>query len=163
MIEKVYRFFMKIIEVIVGILLTLMVAIVFSNVIGRYFLHSSVAWSEEVSRFMMIWLVFLGAVLAYIKNEHLALDLLVTSVPKKVGNYILVLANILVLLAVSVLIKGGYSLAKENISWLSPGASISYGFVYSIVPVCGAILFIQTIFKLIISIKAIAQKEDKLC
>jgi TRAP-type transport system small permease protein len=163
MLEKINKFVMKTIEIIVGILISLMVIIVFSNVVGRYFLHASVSWSEEVSRFMMIWLVFLGSVLAYIKNEHLGLDLVVESVPKKVGKIILVVANVLVIAALLLIIKGGYSLVRENMTWLSPGASISYGFVYSIVPVCGIILLIQTIFKLLMNIKAVASKEDKLC
>ncbi len=61
----------------IGLLPGLMVIIVFSNVVARYFLNSSLAWSEEISRFMLIWLAFLGSYLAFVRNEHLGLDLLV--------------------------------------------------------------------------------------
>jgi TRAP-type transport system small permease protein len=163
MIEKVYQYLMKIIEIFVGILITLMVVIVFANVIGRYFLHASVAWSDEVARFMMIWMSLLGAVLAYAKNEHLGLDLVVQAVPKSVAKFINILGDLLVMVAVFMIIKGGYNLVMQNLSWLSPGASISYGFVYTIVPICGVILFLQTILKLVIDVKAVTKREDELC
>ena len=50
----------------VAVLLVLMSTIVFMNVIFRYFLNATLAWYEEVPRFLLIWIVFLGAVLAYI-------------------------------------------------------------------------------------------------
>lgn len=82
-IEKIYGVCEKILRYITGVLLAGMVVVVFSNVISRYFLNAAIAWSEEISRFMLIWLVFLGANLAYINDEHLGLDILVKAVPKK--------------------------------------------------------------------------------
>jgi TRAP-type transport system small permease protein len=66
---NLYAALEKIARGIAGILITGMVLIVFSNVIGRYFLNSALAWSEEISRFMMIWLVWFGAVLAFITTS----------------------------------------------------------------------------------------------
>ncbi len=71
MIETVYRAMEKFLLYIVMILLALMVIIVFANVVSRYYLQFSLAWSEEIARFMLVWLVFLGSFLAYIHDEHL--------------------------------------------------------------------------------------------
>ena len=145
----------KVLNGILAILLALMVIIVFSNVIGRYFLGSSLAWSEEISRFLFIWLVFFGAILAYINDEHLALDILTKVLPKKVSQFIAVIADLLVLYALSLIAIGGYRITMENMTWLSPAASIPYGYVYIVVPFTCSILIIQAVLKTLRHAKAL--------
>ncbi|GEA15707.1 putative TRAP transporter small permease protein [Moorella sp. E308F] len=149
----------KILQYTIIILLSGMVIVVFFNVIGRYFLNAAIAWSEEVSRFMLIWLVFLGAILAYINDEHLGLDIVVKSIPKKAAKVIAVIADLLVLYAITIILKGGYSITMESWDWTSPAAAIPYAYVYLIVPISGAILFLQTILKIIYHIKALFMRE----
>lgn len=148
-------FLTKLLNGILAILLALMVIIVFSNVIGRYFLGSSLAWSEEVSRFLFIWLVFFGAILAYINDEHLALDILTKVLPKKGSQLIAVIADLLVIYALSLITIGGYKITVENMTWLSPAASIPYGYVYIVVPFTGSILIIQAVLKIFRHVKAL--------
>ena len=83
MLDKAYSILQKTIRFMLCVLLTCMVVIVFANVICRYYLNAALAWSEEVTRFMLIWMVFLGAVLAYVNDEHLGLDILVKSLPRR--------------------------------------------------------------------------------
>lgn len=147
------RFLTKLLNSTLAILLALMVVIVFSNVIGRYFLESALAWSEEISRFLFIWLVFFGAILAYVNDEHLALDLLVKVLPTKVSQMVAVIADLLVVYALSLITIGGYKITLENWAWLSPAAEIPYGYVYIVVPFTGAILIIQAVLKTIHHIK----------
>ena len=142
-------FLTKLLNSILAILLALMVVIVFSNVIGRYFLESALAWSEEISRFLFIWLVFFGAILAYINDEHLALDLLVKVLPTKVSQMVAVIGDLLVIYALSLITIGGYKITVENWTWLSPAAAIPYGYVYIVVPFTGSILLIQAVLKTI--------------
>ena len=56
----------------------------FANVIGRYVFAAPIAWAEEVMIFGMIWIIFLGAVLAERDNEHLKIDLLPPMLPPPV-------------------------------------------------------------------------------
>lgn len=152
-LEKAYAQLQKVIKYIVAVLLACMVLIVFSNVVSRYFLKAALAWSEEVSRFMFIWLVFLSAVLTYVNDEHLNLDILVKSLPKKVGLLLSVISDILVSYALVLLTVGGQGLAQSSWAWLSPATSFSYGVVYLIVPICAGLMLLQTIFKLIVHVK----------
>lgn len=143
------------IKYLVGVLLAAMVAIVFWNVVSRYFLGASIAWSEEISRFMLIWVVFLGAILAYIKDEHLGLDILIKAVPKKVAHVMQVIADIGVLYAVYIILVGGYSLTMQSWDWLSPAAAVPYAYVYLVIPLAGAAVLIMTIYKLVGHIKVL--------
>ena len=146
------------IKVVIALLLVGMVVLVFMNVIFRYFLNSAIAWSEEISRFMMIWLSFLGAVIAFTRSEHLGLDLVVKAVPPKASRAITILADLLVLFALGLLVSGGYTLARETLlsGWTSPATDTPYGLVYMVVPFSAALLFLQAVIKLIEHVRAIA-------
>jgi len=162
LLGQTMKILLKLLNIILAMILAFMVIIVFSNVIGRYFLESSLAWSEEVSRFLFIWMVFLGAVLAYINDEHLALDLLVKVLPLKISQILAVVADLLVIYAISLITLGGYMITMENWKWLSPAAEIPYGYVYMIVPFTGAILIIQAVFKTIQHIKAVLNTKKSI-
>ncbi|MEE4312891.1 MAG: TRAP transporter small permease [Desulfofustis sp.] len=149
LVRRLEDWFARIIGGFIGILLGLMVIIVFSNVIARYFLNSSLAWSEELSRFMLIWLAFLGSILAYIKNEHLGLDLLIF-LPQRTAMIIRIVANLLALVALGVLLWGGWAITAHTMEtgWTSPALSIPYGIVYLVVPFSAVMLLLQGVLKL---------------
>ena len=129
------------------VLLVMMVVIVFANVVSRYYLHASLAWSEEVARFMLVWLVFIGSFLAYIHDEHLGLDILVTKFSPQVRRAVAVCTNLLIIFALYAVMEGGYLLMRDNFDWLSSAAEIPQGYVYFIVPfVCG-LMILQAVLK----------------
>jgi TRAP-type C4-dicarboxylate transport system permease small subunit len=156
-IDRLYRGTIKATEVICGVLLTSMVLIVFANVVARYYLSASLAWSEELARFMLIWLVFLGAVLAYVHNEHLGLDLLVSKLPRRAAQAVTILADLLVLLALFLLAKGGYMMTVDSWDWEAPATYLPFGYIYIVIPVAGAVMFLQTLLKMAVTVKAIVK------
>ena len=62
--------------VAIGSLLIVMSAVAFLQVITRYCFFYSLVWSEELTRYCMIWMTFLGASLAVSKQEHINIDIL---------------------------------------------------------------------------------------
>lgn len=154
-INAMYSGLLKAIKWILVVLVTVLVVVVFANVISRYFLDFALAWAEEIARFIFIWLTFLGAILALAHNEHMRFNLLVKSLPDKLGKIALVLANAVIIFLLGLVIKGGITIVIQNYDWLTPALQISYGLVYTIVPISGVIMFLQTsaiIYKLIISL-----------
>jgi TRAP-type C4-dicarboxylate transport system permease small subunit len=141
------------IRIVLCALMAGMVAINFANVVSRYYLNASLAWSEEISRFLLIWTVFLGAILAYAKDEHLSLDMVVSFLSPERRRVFAMIVDILVMLAMLFIIKGGYSLTADNFDWTSPAAEIPYGWVYIVVPFSGLVMFLQAAFKLFCHIK----------
>ena len=136
-----------------AIILSLMVIIVFSNVASRYFLNFSIAWSEEVARFMLIWLAMFGAVLAYVEDEHLGLDILVKQMPRQMAHAVAILADFLVLYAIYLITLGGVEMVGTSWNWMSPATATPYGLVYLVVPAAGIVLFLQTISKMAYHVK----------
>ncbi len=155
-IQTVRRGFEVTLNFLIGILLAGMVIIVFSNVIFRYFLNAALAWSDEVSRFMLIWLVFLGAVIAYMRNDHLGLDILVKYLPPLASRLLVVLADLLVLFILAVMTQGGLSMTTDSFSsgWVSAAVSMPYGFVYMVAPISTILMFLEGLLKLASDISA---------
>ncbi|MDO9508543.1 MAG: TRAP transporter small permease [Thermovirgaceae bacterium] len=60
-----------------GAFLVLMIADILMGVFSRYFLHSSVIWTEEVARFSLVWLVMMGACGAFLHGDHMAIDFII--------------------------------------------------------------------------------------
>ena len=63
------------IEYLAGAVLALDVAVVFTSVVFRYFLHDPVDWAEEIARALMLVLVFLGAATVLARSQHVGVDL----------------------------------------------------------------------------------------
>jgi TRAP-type transport system small permease protein len=72
--KKINDLFFKFAEVTLVVMLSMMVVMVFGNVVLRYCFNDGIISSEELSRFLFIWITFLGAVVAMRENAHLGLD-----------------------------------------------------------------------------------------
>mgnify|MGYP000981630895 CR=1 FL=1 len=148
-IDHVRKASERVLNTVIGIMLASMVVIVFGNVIFRYFLNTSIAWSEEVSRFMLIWLSFLGAVIAFMKNEHLGLDILVKFLPPIASKALVVFADVLVIFALAVMTKGGIDMTVDSFAsgWVSSAVPIPYGYVYAVAPISSGLMLLESILK----------------
>ena len=148
LLDSAYLALQKASRFLVCVLMVLMVVVVFANVITRYYLHFSLAWSEEVSRYLLIWITFLGAVLAYVDDEHLGLDMMVAKMPLRMRNGLAVITDGMVLYAIWLITEGGYSMMVDSWDWESTTIPIPLGWAYTIIPLCGGILFLQTLLKM---------------
>lgn len=62
--------------IIIGTLVIMITSVIFLNVISRYFFSSSFSWAEEVSRYAMVWVTFLGAAYCVKERSNINIDLL---------------------------------------------------------------------------------------
>ena len=107
--------FSKLLELLIAICLALMVVMVFGNVVLRYVFNSGIAVSEELSRWLFVWMTFLGALVALREHGHLGTDMLVSHLNRK-GKIACMLASQVLMLGVTVMIFQG-SLAQSRINW----------------------------------------------
>lgn len=123
-------------------MLLAIVLIVLSNVFFRYFLHIGLGWTEEASRFLQIGMTFVAAAIAVKQWGHFQLLLIRNYLPKRLHRVIQFFAVLVVLVMSAVLVRYGISIAQ--VSWLqtSPTMDWSMGYLYCMVPACGAIMFV---------------------
>jgi len=113
------------------------------GVFTRYLLGDQARWTEELARFLMVWLAFLGAALAYLRRQHLGVEILVDRMhPSARRVALLVEHGIVFLFAVAVLVIGGGELFRERFvsGQTMPALGILKAWQYLCLPVSGALI-----------------------
>lgn len=138
----------KIIELLLVSILSAMVINVLWQIITRYFSATPSSFSDELARYLMIWLGLMGAAYVSGKKEHVSIDYFL----KKLNHKKRVLLNgiigfIILFFAFFVMIIGGGHLVFITIKLeqLSPSLQIPLGFVYSVIPLSGLIIIFYQI------------------
>lgn len=125
------------------VLLAAMAVIVFANVALRYLTDQSIEWAEEVARYMMIWLTFLGTgpVLRY--GGHLAVDNLQDGLPPRVAVALRGLIALLMLGFFVFMMWYGLLYLERTQFQLTPATQIPFAYVYAAMPIGGALLIVH--------------------
>jgi TRAP-type C4-dicarboxylate transport system permease small subunit len=128
-------------EIAIGILLAVMSVVIFMQVIYRYVFHASLPWSEELGRYILVYLTFLGASVAVKKNAHIGVEVIVKLLPRSISKVLEWVANALSLVFFVILIVYGSKVVKITMMQLSPAMHVKMGYIY-IAVVIGAVLMV---------------------
>ena len=132
----------KLIQWICMVLMIEMVAVIFFQVVSRYCFGIAHFWAEEMAVFSMIWLVFLGSVIAESRNDHTRITFFVNLLPRRMKAYVDSFSDLLCIIFLAVLtVKSNdvISIAMKNIS---TGVRIPMGFVYLSLPIGGILMIL---------------------
>ncbi|PLC49102.1 TRAP transporter permease DctQ [Pollutimonas subterranea] len=146
--KKLTDWYYKILELAMVLCLAAMCFMVFGNVVLRHFFNSGVNIAEELSRFMFIWLTFLGAIVAMREGGHLGVDMLVrhlSGVPRFVA---VLLGQVLVLMCCGVLLWGLLKQHDLNVANTGLVTGISMSVVYAAAYLCAASIGLLTLFNI---------------
>lgn len=124
------------------------------QVFSRYILKVPFVFTEELVRFLLIWLGLLGASYTFGKRGHIALTLFSS---KFYGNTKFILDTVIdvliVLFAILIMIIGGFNLIKISYTQLSSVLTIPIWWVYSVCPISGIIILFYQIYFILLRIK----------
>lgn len=143
------------------LLMLLLVVAVLWQVISRYVFSSPSSWTEEIARFLLIWIAMLGAAYAFRTGMHLGLDLLPKKLEGRSADLLKWFTIALVLLFSStVLVVGGASLVflTWELKQYSAVLGLPMAFVYSVIPVTGFLICIYALAA--IGDKSIGEPHD---
>ncbi|WP_151636549.1 TRAP transporter small permease [Noviherbaspirillum aerium] len=99
----------NLVEWLMGLALAIMVVLVFGNVVLRYAFSSGIAWGEEISRLMFVWLIFLGAVLALRQHAHLGMEMVQAKLPPALRRTCAVISHLLMLYGLWLFLDGSWT------------------------------------------------------
>ena len=118
--KKLIDVYCRLLGLTIVLCLAVMVVLVFGNVLMRYAFNSGITLSEELSRWLFVWLTFLGGVIAMHERAHLGTDMLVSRLGVTGKKVCLVLGHFLMLWVCWLLGSGAFELARLNTESLSP-------------------------------------------
>ena len=108
----------------------LMVLMVFGNVVLRYAFNSGITVSEELSRWLFVWMTFLGAIVAVRKHAHLGTDALVARLSRRGKKACFVAAHILMLFMCWLMFRGSWQQMVINYDTTSAVMQASMAWLY---------------------------------
>ena len=150
--DEILRRYCKLLEAVMAACLTTMVVLVFGNVVLRYVFNSGITISEEVSRWLFVWLTFLGAVVALREHGHLGTEVLVGRLGTFGKKACLLVGYALMLLICWLLFRGSFEQTRINwdVSAPSSGASMAWFYAVGIVfSVSGAAIVLNEFYRLV--------------
>jgi TRAP-type transport system small permease protein len=132
MLKKVVEAYFHLLKFIIVVCLALMVILVFGNVVLRYGFNLGITVSEEVSRWLFVWLTFLGAIVALREHGHLGVDTLVKRLPPAGKKVCLIVSQALMLFATWLFLQGSWEQTKINFGVAAPASGLSVAWFYGV-------------------------------
>ena len=129
-------------EIFCAVIFLGMIGLVCYNAFLRYFFRSSFPPSEEWARFLFLYITFFGAIEAFYRNKHIAVDMVVnllSGVPRKAVE---IIASLLGLGVLALLCHGGIILVQQNIDTWSVATGVNMSLIYGCLPVMAAASFL---------------------
>jgi TRAP-type C4-dicarboxylate transport system permease small subunit len=151
-VNRAIEGFCRLIEILIAVFLAVMVAMVFGNVVLRYAFNSGIVVSEELSRWLFLWVTFLGAIVALKEHAHLGSDFVVSRLPVLGKKICLVVGHLLMLYATWLLFSGALAQARINLDVEAPVTGASMAFVYGtgvVFAVFAAVLLLRDLWRIL--------------
>ena len=143
--------------VLVFIMATMTINVLW-QVFTRFILQNPSSFTEELARYMLIWLGILGAAYVAGQKMHLAIDLLSTKLTGAKKNYLEIFIQLAVFIfSFTVMLIGGIRLVQITLSLnqISAALQIPLGYVYSVLPISGALMMFYSATFIIEEIKSL--------
>ena len=147
-------------KAVIALCLAVMVVLVFGNVVLRYVFNSGITVSEELSRWLMVWLTFLGAIVALREHAHLGVDTLVRALPASGKRICFVLSYSLMLFADWLLLSGSWKQIIITAGDRAPATNLSVGLFYGAGLVFGIWAGVILIYDLFRVLTGAASEDD---
>lgn len=143
--KKLIESYGRLLEMLMALMLAAMVLLVFGNVVLRYAFESGISVSEELSRWLFVWLTFLGAIVAVKDRAHLGTDMLVSRLPPLGKKLCLIVGQLLMLWITWLVFRGSSAQTLLNMQTVAPGSGLSMGLFYGV----GVLFAISTMLLLL--------------
>ncbi|MFV8829582.1 TRAP transporter small permease [Alkalihalobacterium sp. APHAB7] len=127
---------------LIAIFIVLIVA-VFCQVLFRFVINQPLAWTEELSRYSLVWVTFLGAAHAMATKSHIGMSALVDKSPLLLRRFFIIIAALVSLGFFFIMIQQGFNLVGRSMTQLSAVLRIPMGYVYLVIPISGILLTIN--------------------
>lgn len=147
-IEKLFNM----IDLFTGILTALMTSFVFLNVVLRFVFNAGLTWSEELSRYLFVFVTYIGAISAMKSNAHLGVDTLITRVNDKLKLIIYIAIQVVIVGLMFLLVHGTFGMISMTENQTTAALRIPLPVLYSVGIVTGISILVLAIRNIIYAI-----------
>lgn len=157
--SKVLKRLEKGLETVVFSLFALFLAVTFLQVVMRYVFNASLTWSEELARYLFIWVLMLSVALAIRDDANMKVTFILDMIPQPFKAVIRVIILLAMIAFEIYLAYYGFSLAQKVFFDPSPAMRIPIGLAYLGLPIGSLCMIIYSLISLARTIKSILSRE----
>ena len=117
------------------VIVAVIAAILIAAVIYRYGLNSAISWAEESSKYLMVWLTFLGTPIALRNFGHINIDLIYKVIPPRIQQFFYFIVSLIILTTMSIVFLKGLSFAEMGARQVASSFNLSMWYMYIAVPI----------------------------
>lgn len=130
-------------ETLVVSLMVVLACTTFTQVIFRYVINYSLPWADELARVCLVWLVFSGMVLCFVRGQHAVVSILLDRYRGRTRRLALTGIDVLMAVLFVFVTYGGARLILLTSGQTMSGLGISRGFIYAAVPLGASLMLIE--------------------
>lgn len=131
-----------------------MLFVIFIQVIFRYVFQHSLTFSEELARYLFVYIVFFGTAVVARENGHIVVGVLVQRLKGKIAKYTKVAAYTSIILFVTILFYHGSKIVTLTSYQLSPALRIPMSYIYLAIPVASFVMFCNMLILIIDTLRS---------
>jgi TRAP-type C4-dicarboxylate transport system permease small subunit len=141
----VKRFVLRFEENLAALCLGALLVTLFLQVFTRFITRDPLSWTEEVARYLYVYIVFLGSSAAVSDRTHVAIDFLVLRLPRRGRLAVALLVNVCVLFVLANLFYWGIRATLRQLNIPLVVLDIPYAWVYVVVPATAVLMTLRTL------------------
>jgi len=133
----------KLSELVIIVTFVVMVVSTLTQVICRYLLQFSLPWVDELARYCLVWMVFVGMVLTLVRGQHVTVDLMLDRYSIRFRPFALTIIDLATSGLFLVLLYGGVLLMQLTAGQTTSGLGIPKYMVYAALPIGALLILIE--------------------
>ena len=147
--KKLYAWAIKGMEFLLIGLVGALAVLVAVEVFFRYVLNASISWYDEFAGYLLVWVTFLGAVLALDRGRHIGFETLVERFPLLAQKVAMTIVYLLLITLQVVLVYYGWILTTRLSGETAITLPVPIGLVYVVIPTTGAMMLLICVMRIV--------------
>lgn len=128
------------------VLFFVMVVVVFLQVLFRFALDQPLAWTEELARYLLVWITFLGSGYAMSVKAHPSVELLYERANGIVKKVMMVLSTASIIFFFWQIIVRSFEFIQRSMVQTSPALQIPMGYIYTAIPIASVLFILNLLY-----------------
>lgn len=157
-LRKIDNLIKKIEATTACIMLVTIVLVGTLQIIFRFLLNSSLVWSEELMRYLFVWLSFITASIAVRERKHISVDFVTTFMPARVNLIFYYISRVAMLAYIYFMVPAGFSLCMKTASVKSTILPITWSWVYAALPVGMVLMLISMSSVFLMDVRSLKER-----
>jgi len=145
LVDSILALARRVVNGVVIVMFAAIVVVVFSQVVSRFVFNAPFSWSEELARYLQVWLILLTSAAVLRKGLHLAVDYAVHALPNRAKRFLRILNLGFIIFFLVVVLISGSMLIAATVSQRTPALQMPMWLVYLALPVGSLLMLLEAV------------------